>query len=309
MLRSVFALTALIGVSVFTLVANMAMADGASGFMPLTSVQRGTSTGNIGGSSSCSSDGSYNASTFLWSQTGDCNGTGLSIGGVVVSIEVTTQATLNAIVNNDGEAIGGAFFLRGTIPELGIDEPQLLVSGILVEAFSGFIPGSNNILALIALDFSVPELSGLGSLLYWEANNDIGSWVFNNTHWQTTATEYSGNFTGSQYFFFNEADIFSPDNDADGDGFLDSEDNCVVTSNTSQRDADSDGFGNACDTDLNNDCVTNAADLGLLRKVFFSNDLNADFNNDRIVNVADLGELRSRFFQSPGPSALTNACD
>lgn len=96
--------------------------------------------------------------------------------------------------------------------------------------------------------------------------------------------------------------------DDDGDSVVNALDNCVHASNSAQQDGDGDGFGNACDADLNNDCVVNIVDLGLLRQVFFTPDSVADFNNDGVVNVQDLGLMRSAFFMSPGPSALAT-CD
>lgn len=92
--------------------------------------------------------------------------------------------------------------------------------------------------------------------------------------------------------------------DSDGDGLPDSADNCIQTANPSQTDADGDGYGNACDADLNNDDIVNAVDLGLLRVVFFTNDAVADFNEDGVVNVTDLGIMRAGFFLAPGPSAF-----
>ena len=99
-----------------------------------------------------------------------------------------------------------------------------------------------------------------------------------------------------------------PPADSDGDGVDDDSDNCIEAANASQADADSDNIGNACDTDLNNDCVTNVLDLGLLRAVFFTDDRPGDFNADGVVNVQDLGILRAFFFTAPGPSALSNSC-
>lgn len=101
--------------------------------------------------------------------------------------------------------------------------------------------------------------------------------------------------------------------DPDGDGVFRDADNCLSVSNPDQTDSDADGFGNACDADLNADCVVNAVDLGLLRVAFFSSpgaanwNPDADLNADETVNVQDLGIMRSLFFQSPGPSALA-AC-
>ncbi|MFK8017762.1 MAG: dockerin type I domain-containing protein [Gammaproteobacteria bacterium] len=92
--------------------------------------------------------------------------------------------------------------------------------------------------------------------------------------------------------------------DEDGDGVVDSDDNCIEIANADQRDTDSDGFGNACDPDLNNDGTINVIDLGLLRSVFFSSDANADFNGDGVVNVIDLGVMRATFFGTPGPSGV-----
>ncbi|MFK8015612.1 MAG: spondin domain-containing protein [Gammaproteobacteria bacterium] len=94
--------------------------------------------------------------------------------------------------------------------------------------------------------------------------------------------------------------------DSDGDDIGDDVDNCTVTANAAQTDSNGDGFGNACDADLNNDCTINVVDLGLLRSVFFSADADADLNGDGVVNVVDLGLMRSAFFASPGPSAVAS---
>jgi hypothetical protein len=48
--------------------------------------------------------------------------------------------------------------------------------------------------------------------------------------------------------------------DNDGDGVADADDNCPSASNPSQRNSDTDGFGDACDTDKDDDTVLNADD-------------------------------------------------
>jgi len=96
--------------------------------------------------------------------------------------------------------------------------------------------------------------------------------------------------------------------DADQDGVCDSADNCVNISNPDQRDSDGDGFGNACDPDLNNDGVVNFTDLAMIKSVFFQSAsaaaaaANADLNGDGVVNFVDLAIMKNFFFKAPGPS-------
>ncbi|MEO1574667.1 MAG: thrombospondin type 3 repeat-containing protein, partial [Pseudomonadota bacterium] len=59
--------------------------------------------------------------------------------------------------------------------------------------------------------------------------------------------------------------VSAPPVDTDGDGVTDDLDNCTLAPNAAQRDSNGDGFGNVCDADLDNDCIVNAVDLGLLR--------------------------------------------
>ncbi len=97
--------------------------------------------------------------------------------------------------------------------------------------------------------------------------------------------------------------------DSDGDGVADAVDNCVLAENADQTDSNGDGYGNACDADLNDDCVVNFLDLGILRTVFFTDNEDADFNGDGIVNFLDLGRFRVQFFAAPGPSGVSQECD
>ena len=113
-------------------------------------------------------------------------------------------------------------------------------------------------------------------------------------------------FGGALIFLQGEGNWFNPD--PDGDGFAASQDNCLDAFNPNQRDTDADGIGNRCDADLNNDCIVNVVDLGIMRGLFFTADANADLNGDGVVNVSDLGILRAGFFSEPGPSGLPNVC-
>ena len=91
--------------------------------------------------------------------------------------------------------------------------------------------------------------------------------------------------------------------DGDADGIDDEVDNCLFDRHPDQRDTDGDGFGNACDADLNNDGVVNVIDLGILRACFFTADPDADFDGNGVVNVVDLGIMRTAFsaYRAPRP--------
>ena len=92
--------------------------------------------------------------------------------------------------------------------------------------------------------------------------------------------------------------------DGDNDGVADASDNCSAVANADQRDTDSDGFGNLCDADLDNDCAVNFADLALFKERFLGSDLDADLDGSGTVDFGDLAILRSAFLGVPGPSAL-----
>lgn len=90
--------------------------------------------------------------------------------------------------------------------------------------------------------------------------------------------------------------------DTDNDGVTDNLDNCTLVSNPDQLDTNGDGYGNLCDTDLNNDSITNFIDVGMFRTAFLTTDADADFNGDGVVNFIDFAVMRTQFFQPPGPS-------
>ncbi len=90
--------------------------------------------------------------------------------------------------------------------------------------------------------------------------------------------------------------------DEDMDGVSDDSDNCTLVANPSQQDTDMDGFGNACDGDLDNDCQINFSDLAIMKGEFFaSGDLVSDLDGDGTTNFSDLALLKAAFFGEPGP--------
>jgi hypothetical protein len=102
-----------------------------------------------------------------------------------------------------------------------------------------------------------------------------------------------------EYFY-----MCAEDNDSDGDDVFDHRDNCALTANPDQQDTDGDGCGNACDCDLDNDCVVGPSDFGLFKSAWFStpDDPNwnpdADFDSNNAVGPSDFGILKSKWFTS-----------
>jgi hypothetical protein len=71
-------------------------------------------------------------------------------------------------------------------------------------------------------------------------------------------------------------------------------------------DIDKDGYGNACDADLNNDGITNTLDIPLFITAFLARSQLVDFNEDGVVNTLDIPKMVDMFFKAPGPSGVTN---
>ncbi len=98
--------------------------------------------------------------------------------------------------------------------------------------------------------------------------------------------------------------------DADGDDVVDPNDNCVEVANADQRDADTDGYGTACDPDYNNDGAVGIPDFNVFRPQFGLTDEDpgfdpaADHTGDGAIGIPDFNVFRSYFGQAPGPSGL-----
>ena len=66
-----------------------------------------------------------------------------------------------------------------------------------------------------------------------------------------------GTATYAKTFTITVADVFE---DADGDGIPDQTDNCQSSANPNQADADADGIGDVCDSDIDGDGFANSSD-------------------------------------------------
>jgi FtsP/CotA-like multicopper oxidase with cupredoxin domain len=89
---------------------------------------------------------------------------------------------------------------------------------------------------------------------------------------------------------------------SDEDDKLDYKDNCMMITNSDQRDTDNDGFGNICDADLDGDGRVGFSDFGIFRAAFGTTNPDADFDGDGRVGFSDFGIFRAMFGGEPGPS-------
>jgi hypothetical protein len=98
--------------------------------------------------------------------------------------------------------------------------------------------------------------------------------------------------------------ITADPDDADADGVPYAVDNCTAIPNPDQRDSNSDGYGDACDADLDGDGNVYFEDVSIFRQRLNSADPEADFDHSGRVTARDYVVLRNAFGKPPGPSGL-----
>lgn len=98
--------------------------------------------------------------------------------------------------------------------------------------------------------------------------------------------------------------------DADSDGVPDVLDNCDVVANASpiNCDTNTDGFGNRCDCDYDNDGDCDTADFNTFRTGFQTQaNVDVDSDCDGDVDTADFNNFRTGF-QNPGDLSSGLSC-
>ena len=107
-----------------------------------------------------------------------------------------------------------------------------------------------------------------------------------------------------------DPDESDPD-DADGDGWLDGEDNCSLDADADQRDTDSDGFGNLCDCDYDNNGACDGLDLAIFGQFFGKGaspeNRDTDMDGNGLVDGNDFLLFGVGWGGVPGPSGLSCA--
>jgi hypothetical protein len=99
--------------------------------------------------------------------------------------------------------------------------------------------------------------------------------------------------------------------DTDGDTVPDPIDNCLTVPNVSQTDCDSDGCGNVCDGDFDQNGVVAIGDFSSFALAYGTGSCLHDIGlpdppqPDGIVAVADFTQFASLFGKAPGPSGTT----
>lgn len=103
-----------------------------------------------------------------------------------------------------------------------------------------------------------------------------------------------------------------PAGDADSDGTFDVLDFCSADPQAPSPvgcDTDTDGYGNRCDGDYNDDGLTNINDFAAFGSAFGSSGApgfaEQDMNCDGLVNINDFALFGSAFGSPPGPSGLS----
>ncbi|HEY8154167.1 MAG TPA: hypothetical protein VII72_08580 [Myxococcota bacterium] len=101
--------------------------------------------------------------------------------------------------------------------------------------------------------------------------------------------------------------------DGDGDGVANTLDDCLLVANSSQDDTDSDGYGNRCDADYDDNGAVNSGDYATFLAAAYTAigdpayDPEVDTDSDGTVGPLDFSLFKGLYLRPPGPSGLACA--
>ncbi|NND61375.1 MAG: hypothetical protein HKN49_14045 [Gammaproteobacteria bacterium] len=161
----------------------------------------------------------------------------------------------------------------------------------------------------LASGAALAQQSSANYTIKWDVVDSGGGFTSSTNYQLTDSVGQQAIGIASSTNYQLSAGFFSPP-DTDTDTVRDFLDNCTLDINPDQLDTNSDGYGNLCDADLNNDLTINFLDLTILKNAFFTNTSSPDWNpdidinGDGFVNFADLSFMKLAFFGPPGPSGI-----
>lgn len=159
-------------------------------------------------------------------------------------------------------------------------------------------------LGSLAMNSFATDMSSANYRISWDTNDGGGGTAMSTNYTLTDSIGQSTPVGVSMSTSYTLAAGFETPPDTDADMVKDFMDNCIEIMNANQLDTNSDGYGNVCDPDYNNDGTIDFLDLGIIKAGFFGSDPDIDLNGDNFVDFLDLGILKSMFFGMPGPSGI-----
>ncbi|MES2673811.1 MAG: S8 family serine peptidase [Pseudomonadota bacterium] len=218
-------------------------------------------------------EGKQTYSFQIWSQQGTEN-----IWFVYGLIPQIPPTVLTGFENSTGN-IGATYFFSeegtsvGTLPAVGVDlKTQTAAGGTATLTFDAIVSGP------------------------------VGGSILN----EATMTSANGSEKAIAYTTINNTGI----PDTDGDDVYDDQDNCTKIPNPNQCDSDSDGYGNLCDADFNNNGFVNKKDRELITKNLFTKSKAPQFSQYDMncsggrVDLEDYFLALIKHGTQPGPSGL-----
>ena len=125
---------------------------------------------------------------------------------------------------------------------------------------------------------------------------DVSAWKWNHATQQCASQNEADTLGGIVAYETDSTSCASDGDDADGDGFCDNLDNCTGARNIKiigkqyQRDDDSDGYGNPCDWDVDQNCAAGGTDLSAVFNHFGDSPTN-NWGGDPIDAAMDIDHL------------------